>query len=58
MVVAGEVYDIGRDSHDEGRRKSPPKGSEAFIAGDFAQAIEGGSEILAPRFVDCAICCV
>ena len=54
-VVAGEVDDIGGDGHDQCRRQAAPEGGEAFVAGDFAKAIEGGGEVLTAGFVNGAV---
>ena len=34
------------DGHDESWRKAAPEGEDALIAGDFANAVEGGVELL------------
>lgn len=56
-IVAGEVDDVGGDCHDEGGREAAPEGCGTLVAGDFAEAIEGGVEGFTPGFVDGTVCC-
>ena len=55
VVISGKVDDVCRDSHDECGRETTPEGRKSFIAGNFTQAIEGGSEGLPASFVNSAI---
>ena len=56
-VVAGEVDNVGRDGHDQGGGEATPKGCRTLVAGDFAQAVEGGGDLFAAGFINYAVSC-